>query len=95
MNVLIYTKENCGYCRMAKQWLKEHNVPYEEVAVDNDQKRQALYEELAGRYGVKVRTVPQILLIEDGLQNHIGGYSELLRSDLAKRAEQNFDNLDF
>ena len=37
MQVIIYTTPSCVYCKMAKEFFKEHNVQYEEknVAVDD------------------------------------------------------------
>ena len=33
MNVKIYTTTTCPYCVMAKRFMNEHNVKYEEVNV--------------------------------------------------------------
>ena len=30
-NVTIYSTDTCTYCTMAKQFLKEHNIAYEDV----------------------------------------------------------------
>jgi glutaredoxin len=65
---------------MAKQYLNAHGIAYTEVVYDDDQARAAMYDalELIGSQ----RTVPQIF--SDGPQGRvrIGGYSDLLRSDL-------------
>lgn len=34
--VIIYTTPTCAYCKMTKNFLKEHNVAYEEKDVSTD-----------------------------------------------------------
>lgn len=67
-NILIYTKETCPYCVMAKKLLQKHGLSYAEIRVDlNDEEREKMIER-SGRY-----TVPQIFFDE----THIGGYDDL------------------
>lgn len=35
-NVTIYTTPTCGYCHMAKQYLSENQIPFEEKNVSLD-----------------------------------------------------------
>ena len=35
MNVKIFSRNNCIQCNMAKRFLNENNIPYEEVNIDN------------------------------------------------------------
>ena len=52
--ITVYSKAGCGYCEMAKKYLKDNNFEFEEVRVDlNEDKRQWLFEN-------GYRTVPQI-----------------------------------
>jgi glutaredoxin 3 len=82
MRAIIYTKTICPYCQMAKQYLSEHGVTFTEVVFDDDDERLAMYEELA--LPDHQRTVPQVFIVEpDGTQRRIGGYSDLLNSDVA------------
>jgi glutaredoxin 3 len=69
----MYTTRWCGYCVRAKALLDARGLPYEELALDDDDPafRQKLFDVTGGW------TVPQILI--DG--SPIGGYTELWRLD--------------
>lgn len=71
--VIVYTKENCPYCRLAKELLSARQVAYEEIRIDLDEKKM---EEMLHRSNR--RTVPQIFINDQS----IGGYDDL--STLAK-----------
>lgn len=79
MNVEIYSKTDCPYCVQAKLFLKRHDIAFTEHLLDNEAERQAFYESV----GAHVKSVPQIYL--DG--ERIGGYTELLKSDILARKE--------
>ncbi len=52
-NITIYTSNSCMYCHMAKDYLDEIDVPYEEKNVSNDERaRHELAEK--GYMGVPV-----------------------------------------
>lgn len=36
MSLTIYTKNNCGYCIQAKTLLKNNNIPFAEINIEND-----------------------------------------------------------
>jgi len=67
--VEIYTKSNCSYCEMAKQYFDSQNIEYSLHDVENVQ----TFKELLNR-NPSARTMPQIF-INDQL---IGGYTDLL-----------------
>jgi glutaredoxin 3 len=67
-NVIIYTKENCPYCKMAKELFAAHHVAYQEVRVDLDEAKREEMMRLSNR-----RTVPQIFINDQS----IGGYDDL------------------
>lgn len=69
--ILIYTKNWCGYCQAAKALLQQLGLPFHEVDVTHDLER---YREMLERSEGRT-TVPQIFL--DGLG--IGGYTDLRR----------------
>ena len=69
--IVIYTKDWCGYCHAAKGLLKQLNLPYTEIDVTRD---HAQYDEMLKRSSGRT-TVPQIFI--DG--NGIGGYTDLSR----------------
>lgn len=68
MNIVIYSKEYCPYCRMAKQLLNSKGVDYELIDIEGNAELRQRMIELSGR-----KTVPQIFI---GAQ-HIGGFDDL------------------
>jgi glutaredoxin 3 len=67
--VIIYTKDSCGYCRAAKRLLDQLGLKYREIEVTHDVTlQQEMLDKSAGR-----TTVPQIFIDGEG----IGGYTEL------------------
>lgn len=84
MEVKVYSKTICPYCTQAKQWLKRNDIEYTEINLDDDEARTKFYAEV----GNGVRSVPQIFV--DG--DRIGGYQELIKSDILTRKQAgNFD----
>ena len=67
----IYTKVDCGYCTMAKFYMDEHNIDYEEIKIEGNA------QALAHLRLNNLRTVPQIY---DYDGKHIGGYTEFRES---------------
>lgn len=67
--VEIYTKSNCSYCEMAKQYFDSQNIEYSLHDVENVE----TFNELINR-NPSARTMPQIF-INDQL---IGGYTDLI-----------------
>lgn len=66
--IIVYSKENCPYCRMAKDLLNAKKLPFEEIRIDLDPSKLEEMMRLSNR-----RTVPQIFI--DG--KSIGGYDDL------------------
>jgi glutaredoxin 3 len=84
MEVVVYSKTVCPYCVQAKNFLARHAIDYVEKNLDDDEARLAFYAEC----GPGVRSVPQIFV--DG--ERIGGYQELMKSDIVARKQAgNFD----
>jgi len=74
----VYTKNNCGYCMMAKSLLKNKNIEFEEINVDlNKDARDFL---VSGGH----RTMPQIY--ENNQLYVHGGYE-----GLKKKLEEKID----
>ena len=65
--VIIYSKETCPYCVMAKNLLKAKNVEFTEIRVDLDAAKLEEMITLSNR-----RTVPQIFINDQP----IGGYDD-------------------
>lgn len=68
MSVVVYTKQYCPYCVMAKRMLKGKGVDFTEISVDND---QAMMQKMMRESGQ--RTVPQIWIGT----THVGGYDDM------------------
>lgn len=77
--ILIYTTEFCGYCRAAKQLLRNKGHVFAELDVGSDAEGRA--EMIQRARGL--RTVPQIFV--DG--RHVGGYQELAALDRAAKLD--------
>ena len=58
----IYTQPTCGYCNELKDYLKKHNIPFDDKDITKD--RSAL-DELINKY--KVRATPLIVYHEHTL----------------------------
>lgn len=79
----------CPFCVLAKQYLNEHAISFDEMVYDDDDARAEMYN----RFGLagNQRTVPQIFVVEnDGTRQRIGGYTELIHSDVVARASIGF-----
>lgn len=70
--IVIYTKDYCGYCVRAKSLLKAKGAAYTEIDVTEDRSLQAEMAERSGR-----RTVPQIFI--DG--RPVGGFDDIAALD--------------
>jgi glutaredoxin 3 len=69
--VVVYSKNMCGYCVQAKNWLKNKGIEYKEVNIEEQpEAREFVINE--GH-----RTMPQIYI--DG--KSMGGYTELVKLD--------------
>lgn len=79
-SVIVYTLENCGYCKVAKELLAFKNVPYSEVRVPHDVSTR----DFVSQYP----TVKQFPLIVDEAVGPIGGFSDLQEWLLAKENKQ-------
>ncbi|MBX5477291.1 MAG: glutaredoxin family protein [Clostridia bacterium] len=54
MAVTVYTTPTCPYCRSAKRFLQERNVPFREVDVSRDPRAAAELVRRTGQTGVPV-----------------------------------------
>ncbi len=70
--VVIYTKDYCGFCARAKTLLRTKGIAFNEIDVTNDVTLEAKMIERSSR-----NTVPQIFV--DG--THIGGSDDLAALD--------------
>lgn len=52
--VIIYTTPTCGFCHMAKNWMKEKGIKFKEVDVSTDINAAKEMVEKSGQMGVPV-----------------------------------------
>jgi glutaredoxin 3 len=69
MEVIVYTKENCGFCNSTKVLLKNKNISFKELTLNVDFTRETLLETFPS-----ARSFPVVVI--DGF--NIGGYNELV-----------------
>lgn len=65
--IKVYSTETCAACNSAKAWLKDNNIDFESVMIDEDIDAAKLMMSRG------LRTVPQIYIGEE----HIGGWEDL------------------
>lgn len=53
-NVKIYTTPTCGFCHMAKNWMKEKGINYEEIDVSTNPSAAQEMISKSGQMGVPV-----------------------------------------
>jgi alkyl hydroperoxide reductase subunit F len=89
----VHSKTACPYCRLTKEYLKKHDLPFTEILYDDHDARQTMYDQF-GLQGSR-RTVPQIFVEQAGVREYIGGYNDLLRAKLPDRLQAEMFNADF
>ncbi|NMB78676.1 MAG: FAD-dependent oxidoreductase [Methanomicrobiales archaeon] len=61
--VVVYSTQNCPYCRMAKAFLDKYKVPYESIDVGADIEAAKKMIDLSGQRGVPVITVDDEVIV--------------------------------
>ena len=69
----IYSKTGCDFCVKSKILLKESNIFYEEIVLDDETERKLFYKTVSENENTTVNTVPQIYLDDE----YVGGYQSL------------------
>lgn len=80
--ITVYSKANCAYCDQAKHYLKNKNINFQEVRIDQDAEARDFV------MGQGHRTVPQIymdgkIFVEGGWQ----GLSNMTAEDIIAEIE--------
>ncbi|HVE81064.1 MAG TPA: glutaredoxin family protein [Candidatus Dormibacteraeota bacterium] len=70
--VKIYTTATCKFCGAEKEFLAEHNIAFEEVAVDTDQKAAEEMVKASGQLAVPFTVIQK----NDGSEEHILGFDQ-------------------
>lgn len=73
--VTIYTTPTCVYCKMTKEFFKEHNIAYEEKDVAVDEQARNEMVEKSGQLGVPVIDIEGKITV---------GFDEKMLSELLK-----------
>ena len=82
--IIIYTSDNCSFCRSAKEIFKEKKLKFKEINISKDDKlKKEMIKKSNG-----MMTVPQIFVNS----KHIGGYEDLINLESSKK--KNLDGLD-
>jgi len=63
MVVKVYSTNHCPYCTMAKNFLKENNVEFQEVNVQEDQQAAREMVEKSGQMGVPVLDINGTIVV--------------------------------
>lgn len=53
-DIRLFTKPGCSYCLEAKEWLRQHGCPFEELDITRDVQVLREWRELSGGVGVPV-----------------------------------------
>lgn len=70
-DTIIWSKDNCIFCELSKNFLKSKNVKFEERNISGDEwTREQLFESVP-----EAKTMPQIFVHGE----YVGGYNELLQ----------------
>jgi len=71
MSVVVWSRDLCAYCDMAKRELRKRDIVFEERKIGDGWTKEQLLKVIPN-----ARTIPQIVI--DG--KVIGGYTELMKS---------------
>ncbi|MFH1621273.1 MAG: Uxx-star family glutaredoxin-like (seleno)protein [Patescibacteria group bacterium] len=62
-NVIVYSTPTCPYCKLAKEYLKEKNIPYKEIDVSSDPAAANEMVKKSGQMGVPVVEVGSQIIV--------------------------------
>lgn len=76
----VYSKNGCPYCVKAKSLINEKNDTFKEIVVGEKATKSDIQNRLAKiNITTEVRTVPQIIMVNDNKDVYIGGYDDLVK----------------
>jgi glutaredoxin 3 len=61
--VIVYSTQTCPWCHVAKNFLKDHNIPFQDVDVGRDRKAAEEMIEKSGQMGVPVVDINGTIII--------------------------------
>lgn len=74
--VKLYTTPTCAYCKLAKAYFQEKNIPYTEVNVAEDENAQQEMIQKSGQLGVPVLEVGGQILVGWNEKEFAAAYSK-------------------
>ena len=75
-NFIVYSKDNCKYCDLAKKLLSDNNLGYSQVWLNKESERLEFYEKYTDEEeGTLVNSMPQIF----NNNERIGSYTDLVK----------------
>ena len=63
MSVIMYSTPTCTYCRLAKDYFRQHKIPFTEYNVAADNKRAEEMTRKSGQMGVPVLDINGRILV--------------------------------
>lgn len=63
MSVIVYSTQTCPYCVIAKNYLKEKGIEFEDINVNADEKKAKEMIEKSGQMGVPVLDINGKIII--------------------------------
>ncbi|MGB9763535.1 MAG: glutaredoxin domain-containing protein [Minisyncoccia bacterium] len=63
MTVKVYSTPSCPWCQLTKQYLKEHNISFEDIDVSKDEKAAMEMIMKSGQMGVPVIEIDNNIII--------------------------------
>jgi glutaredoxin-like YruB-family protein len=63
MSIKVYTTATCPYCHMAKDFLKENKIKFEEINLENNPKAVKEMIDKSGQMGVPVLDINGTIII--------------------------------
>jgi len=75
IKVKIYTTPSCTWCKRTKDFLKEHNVEYEDINVASDARARQEMVQKSGQLGVPVTIISNKVIVgfdESALKSALG-----------------------
>ncbi len=63
MAIIVYSTPSCPYCKMAKDYLRERNIEFEDVDVSKDMAKATELIEKSGQMGVPVLDIDGEIIV--------------------------------
>ncbi len=63
MAVIVYSTPSCSYCRLAKDYLRKHNIPFNDYNVASDRAKADEMVRKSGQMGVPVLDINGRILV--------------------------------